>query len=171
MKKFILFIILVALFGGLYFGVNSYKNTKVEEAQTEVNTVVLVFLNNLYTGELEQAKKYVADDFDIYEKVFLGKLPEQFIEMFVKLLPEDNISIASQTNVTPFDTSIKNVYNNFEGNIITKRVDINFDPELYNKVLSFLGLDNQTLTSTVDVTVQKLDGTWKVVDLAYFVKN
>ncbi len=171
MRKFIAFIITIAIFGGLYFGAYYYKNTVVSENQTEVNTVVMEFLNNLYTGELEQAEQYVSDDFDIYEKVFLDKLPETLVDMFVKLLPEDNITISSQVNTTEFDQSVKNIYNKFEGTTLTQRVDIKFDPEIYNKILSFLDIDNQTFTGTVDVSVQKIDGTWKVVDFAYVVSN
>ncbi len=171
MKKFILFIIIIALFVGLYFGFNAYTNKKVLEEQAIVNTVVAEFLNSIYTGQLESAEQYVADDFDIYNKVFLDKLPETLVDMFVKLLPDDNIKIASQLNTNEYDTSIKNVYNKFEGSSITQRVEIEFDPEIYNKVLTFLGLDNKTITGTVDVTIQKLNGTWKVVDFAYVVSN
>ncbi len=171
MKKLISFIIIIALLGGLYFWFNSYKETKIQAEQTEVNTVVFEFLNSIFTGELESASQYTSDDFNIYEKVFLGKLPEKLVDVFISLLPDENINISSQDNITELDTSVTNIYNKFEGNTLTQKVVIEFDPEIYNKILSFLNIDNQTFTSTVDVSVQKISGVWKVVDFVYVETN
>ncbi len=169
MKKFLLFIVFIAIIIGVYFGFKTYTDNKVQEEQAIVNDVITSFVTSIYTGNLEAAETYVSDDFDIYDKVFLGT-PKKLVDTFVDMLPDDNFTVLSQTNINEFDSSFMNIYKKFEGNTIIQDVELDFDPEIYNKILSFLNIDNQTLTSTIQVSVQKIAGTWQIVDFAYTTK-
>ncbi len=166
-KKIIVFIIVIIAIIGGYFGFKSYSDKVVQTEQSAVNDVVYAFITSIYSGDIDIAKTFTAEDFDVYDEVFFDIIPENLVDSFVAILPEDSISITSQTNTTEFEPSISNVFTKFEGTSITQNVVVEFNPEFINVILSFLGVEEQKVSGNLEVEVEKIDGVWKVVGFEY----